>query len=143
MKLSELLSGRPDFSSETEIIRFVRNSKRFDSATEELTSAQALLIFSTSKQHTWLISTARRLYCVLDDLRKDHPNINWSMSQSEVIKNDQVSLAIATRDKSDFTGLVDIGDSHQDWLYTKRLFSDAPIEERIRQLIEVTMMPKH
>jgi len=139
MKLIELLSGRADFASKAEIIQYVQNSKNFDPAREDLSKAEALLFFSTSKQHTWLVATSEQLYCVLDDIRKDRPHINWSMPRSRLFDGDQVIAKINTRDKSEFTGLLDITDEHHGWLYTKRLFSDASPAQRINDLLTSTM----
>jgi hypothetical protein len=140
MKLGEFLAGRPDFASKSEVIDSVRKSKNFDSTDEDLQHADALLIFSTSKQHTWLVSTDKRLYCVLDDLRKDEPHINWSISRRDLIRDNQVVVSVGSRDKSEFTGLVDIGTAHRDWLYTKRLFSTESVEGSIRKLLARTML---
>jgi hypothetical protein len=139
MKLSELFSGREDFESELGIKEFVRNSKSFNSQAEDPHKAEALLIFSTSKQHTWLVCTKERLYCILDDIRKDRPHINWSMEKSSLISGGEVTIKIRTREKSEFTGLVDIGDEHPHWLYTKRLFASQSVESQIRSLIKRNM----
>jgi hypothetical protein len=139
MKLTELLSGRADFESKTEITQYVRNSKNFSPATEDPSKAEALLIFSTSKQHTWLVSTSERLYCILDDLRKDRPHINWSMPRSRLFDGKKFIANIRTREKNEVTGLLDVTESHQDWLYTKRLFSEVPLEKRVRDLLTSTM----
>lgn len=140
MKLDELLAGRPDFASQTEIINFARNSKNFDAATEDLEHADALLIFSTSKQHTWLVASDKRLYCILDDIRKDQPHINWSMPRRELVAESNVVVPVKLRDKSEFTGLVDIGAAHLGWLFTKRLFSTKSVKESIRDLLAKTML---
>lgn len=139
MKLSELFSGRADFASKTEIIQYIKNSKNFDPATENFIKADALLIFSTSIQHTWLISTAQRLYCVLDDIRKDKPHINWSIPRAQILDGDKFILPVKARDKTEVTGLLDIGEDHSDWLYTKRLFSEAPVEQRVQEMLEDIM----
>ena len=140
MKLDELFAGRPDFASKSEIIDFARKSKSFDAVSENLQHADALTIFSTSKQHTWLVATDKRLYCILDDIRKDQPHINWSMPRRDLVAGKDVIVPVSSREKSEFTGLVDIGDAHHDWLYTKRLFSTESVEERIRKLVAGTML---
>jgi len=118
MKLNELIAGRPDFASKSEVIDFARKSKNFDPADEDLQHADALLIFSTSKQHTWLVATDKRLYCILDDIRKDQPHMNWSMPRRDLIADNDVVVPVASRDKSESTGLLDIGNAHLGWLYT-------------------------
>lgn len=140
MKLDELLAGRPDFASQAEVIAFARKSKNFDPADEDLTHADALLIFSTSKQHTWLVATDKRLYCILDDIRKDQPHINWSMPKRDLVSGNDVVVPVNSRGKSEFSGLVDIGASHPGWLFTKRLFSTKSVKESIRSLLSRTML---
>src|SRR5271166_3290397 len=41
----------------------------------------ALLIFKTPKQHTWLVATQKKLYCVLDDAdrRKTGELVQWAL----------------------------------------------------------------
>lgn len=136
---SELFSGRPDSASKRDIIDYVRKSKNFDPKTEDLTRAEALLIFITSKQQTWLVSTSERLYCILDDIRKDEPHINWSISRSRIFQDNVPTISLEARDKTELTGFLDIGDTHRGWLYTKRLFSEKPVQQRVLELLESTM----
>lgn len=140
MKVSELLNGRDEFESKTAIIELIKNSKNFDPRMEDPQKADALLIFSTSKQHTWLVASSERLYCILDDVRKERPHINWSMPRAQLVSGGEVTVNIKSRPHMEYSGLVDVGDAHRNWLYTKRLFSDAPIEQRIRELIENNMV---
>lgn len=139
MSILSLLGRRP-FAEKSEIIDFVRNSKNFEPAKEDLSKADALLIFKTSKQQTWLVSTSERMYCILDDLRNDKPNINWSMQKNNIATMDQIILPINTQDKSNTSGLVDIGPKHTEWYFTKQLFSDTPIDKSIHDLIKKTML---
>ena len=142
MKLSELFSGREDFASKRQILDLIRQSMNFDPKSESVQNADALLIFSTSKQHTWLVATYERLYCILDDLRKDQPHINWSINKAQLVAGNSVVANIRSRPRSDKSGLIsdksgllDIDETHRHWLYTKRLFSDSRIEDRVRALI--------
>lgn len=139
MKVTELLYGRADFAAKREIIEFVKKSKNFNALREDIETADALLIFSTSKQHTWLVATSERLYCLLDDLRTDMLHINWSINRSKLVDDDKIVIQIEVRERSEFTGLLDIGD-HRNWLYTKRLFYDAPIDHQIREMLRKTML---
>ena len=135
MNLPEVFLGYRDFMSKSEITSFIRKSKHFDAQKEDPKDAGALLIFQTSKQQTWIVSTSERLYCILDDIRKDNPNINWSMPKDAILKGNRMTLDITTREKSDKTGLVDIGSKHRNWLFTKWLFENTKIEDRIQDLI--------
>jgi hypothetical protein len=44
-------------------------------------SEGAILIYKTQKQHTWLVATYLKLYCIVDDFnrRKSGQLIQWSM----------------------------------------------------------------
>ena len=79
------------------------------------------------------------LYCILDDVRKKHPHINWSMPKSDMKDANGIKLNIASRDKTDRTGLVDIGGKHKRWLYTKKLFSSKDIETSIEEFLDNAM----
>jgi hypothetical protein len=137
MRFSDVLSGRSDFASRPDVIRYVENSKNFDPRKEDLADAKALLLFSTSKQHTWLVSTSERLYCILDDIRKERLHINWSMPRWRLLDR-PLTQNLTVKDNTPNTGLVDITEDHKDWLYTKRLFSDVPVEKQIADLVNST-----
>jgi len=125
------------FHSEDEIKSSIESSKNYRG--EKPKETQILLIFKTSKQRTWLVATNKRLYCILDDIRITKPYINWSMGKDSLTDNGKVSVEISIHDKSDRTGLVDIGSSHRGWLFTKSLFRDNPIELSIKNLIASKM----
>ncbi len=127
------LLGRRDYYSENKIIGFVIKSKNYDSGLEKLDQAAALLIFQTSKQQTWLVSTNKRLYCILDDTRKDEPQINWSIPKED-LDGKKISDEIYIRDYSEDIGLVDIGPK-KNWLYSKKLFKKPDIKTSINQLL--------
>lgn len=139
MLLSEILEDRAEFTSPEEIMQATKRSKNFDQRSEDLNEAEALLIFRTSRQQTWLVVTSQRLYCILDDLRKSTPHINWSMPKSALVSVDQVILPISLRDKGKSTGYIDFGDRHRDWLYTKSLFTDVPIDSQVRHILSRQM----
>lgn len=140
MKSSDLFSWRDDFDSDTGIIDFILNSINFDPKMENARHADALLIFSTSKQHVWLIATSERLYCILDDLRSEKPQFKWSIPKQKLISGRNVSIELRSQKKSGLHGLVDIGDKHVNSLYTKRLFAKDSVENQIRSLIQRKMI---
>lgn len=141
--LSQFLPGRSDFESKIGIIRFIVNSRNFDLKTEDPGKAEALLLFSTSNQHTWLVATRERLYCILDDLKKDKPHINWSIPKRKLVSDQHVSINLRSRDHSQYSGLIDVGDEHPDWLYTKRLFVDNDVKNQIISLIRRNMIERN
>ena len=129
---SKFLLGRRNLFSEEEIIAWVKNSKRYDPAKENLEEANTLLIFQTGIQQTWLVATNARLYNILDDVRKDTPHINWSIPQRRF--QGPNALQIEARSYKERTGLVDFGDRHRNWLYSTDLFEKKSIEESIVDL---------
>ena len=134
MKLSALLFGDRDFYTSKDIEKFIVNSKNY-SGIDEIDNTDSLLIFETSKQRTWLVVSPKRLYCILDDIRKNESNINWSMKKDKLIQNNTVFLEIITKDKSDKSGLIDFGPTHKNWLYSKKLFPKTGIVQTVKQFI--------
>lgn len=130
MKFSDFFAE--NFKSEDEIKSFIRNSRNFDKSSENPEKAHALLIFKTSKQQTWLVATEKRLYCILDDNRKDQPNINWSERRESLrLELDNVKSYSLDKRKT----VVDIGSKHKGWLYSRNLFPQKPVEEAINNFI--------
>ncbi len=131
------LLGRRDFYSMNDIINFVRNSKNYSD--DNLKKAEALKIFLTSKQKIWLISTNKRMYCILDDNRKDEPKVKWSIPKSVMLSGNETSIEIKSRDYSENSGLLSIGEN-KGWLYSKKLFKGSDIKKEIENLIKRTML---
>ena len=136
MSLVESLLGYRSFSSEPEIRRSIEQSKAFDASKESPEDAGSLLIFDTSRQHTWLVATGERLYFILDDVRQPGPRIRRSVSRDDLKALLDGKVAVNKRPKSDRTGLVDVGLRRRGWLYSKELFSsDRPIERAVNDLL--------
>lgn len=140
MKLSELFDDDANFRSEAEIKEWITESKNYQQ--EDTSKAEFLKFFSTSKQRTYLVATPKRLYCILDDSRRDSPHVNWSISKTEALCEGDLRLPISTRSKSRSTGLVDFGGSHKNWLYTKDLFSSLGIEKAVTGFVVSSMSPE-
>lgn len=136
MNLIESLLGYRNFSSESEIRKSIKNSKSYDSSSESSDDANGLLIFETSRQHTWLVATRERLYFILDDVRKPAPQIKRAVRRDDLKIGPDGTIAVNTQPKSTHTGLVDIGLRRRGWLYSKDLFSSQrPIEHAISELL--------
>ena len=100
--------------------------------------ARALLFFQTSVQQTWLVASAQRLYCILDDRRKPEPHINWSMAMSEVVANNEVLIDISQDEQtppSSKSGLLHLGGKHRNWLYSKKLFASEPVLQQVSRFL--------
>ena len=122
MLVSDFLTGRRRFLPEPEIIALIKTSRRYDNDLQ-LGKPGALLIFETSKQHTWLVMTAKRLYVILDDVRRPQAKVQWSTSR--------IPPKVRTSKRSDLTGIVHFNERERGWLFTKRLFANIPIEKQI------------
>tara|TARA_B100000315_G_C14442213_1_gene525235 strand:+ start:435 stop:845 length:411 start_codon:yes stop_codon:yes gene_type:complete len=133
MKFSNLFDSNAFFRAEKDIKSCIKNSKNYEE--EDPMSTNLLLIFSTSKQRTYLVASSKRLYCILDDIRKDVPRINWSLRRNSLKSNGQIIINILSRDKTEKTGLVDIGSNHKNWLFSKKLFERLDIVSSIKNLI--------
>jgi hypothetical protein len=137
---AEFTTLREGFEACEGIVRSISGSKNFNSETENPGDADALLIFSTPKQQAWLVATSERLYGIVDDLRKDKPHINWSIPKRKLVSGENVSTKLISRDKNELSGLIDIGETCSNWLYTKRLFVNDHIKNQVRSLIKRKMI---
>lgn len=136
LKLLQDMGLRQEIFADIKTIkRFITRSKNFDSSEEDPSNAETLLLFHTSKQKTWLISTNERLYCILDDIRESEPYINWTIPKEDLVEGDKVTVKILAKDHT-----IDIGEEHQNWLYSKRLFNNIDVAASVRQFIERNMI---
>lgn len=140
MDLRKFFLGRGEFKSPTQIIQAVSESPDFDTRSESIDNAEPVLIFQTSRQQTWIVATAARLYCVLDDLRRSISPVRWSISKGNLVADRKVTVKISARDSNDRVGLLDIG-GRRNWLYSKKLFTSKSIEEEVQDLIRRRMVP--
>jgi hypothetical protein len=91
---------------------------------------QPLLIFSTSKQHTWLVPFADKLACILDgaSTREKGSLIQWVHPKSKA----RPIVAVPYKPR---TGLVSIG-PRKNWLYSVRLYpTTSDIESAVEKLL--------
>jgi hypothetical protein len=134
-----LLLGWREFKSREEIARCIVNSVNVDPRTEDPESASTLLLFQTSKQRTWLVATRERLYCILDDVRKPEPHINWSLPRKHIVADGDVVLDVRLHDRTENMGLIDFGSDHRRWLYTRDLFERGDVVSAVKDLLKKTM----
>ncbi len=137
MIIKQLFLGGRNFFDKTDIENYINQSKNYNR--DKTVAEGSLLIFKTSKQHTWLVLSSKRLYCILDDIRKPKPHINWSISNSKLISGNDIILELIARDKSENTGLIDIGQDHKNWLFSKSLFASIDIVSSINNLIKLAI----
>ncbi len=62
------------------------------------------------------------------------------MPKHKLVSGEDVSVKLITREKNELSGLIDIGGTHSNWLYTKRLFLEDHVKNQIRSLIRRKMI---
>ncbi len=138
----EWIMGRREFLSEEEVLGWVQRAGQFDAKEESTEDARLMLLFETRQQHTWLVRTERRIYNILDDIRKPEPHLNWVMELEDILKEGDLELPIQvreTRTGSARAGLVDFGPRHKNWYYSKPLFKKEP-KPVIESFLKGTLM---
>lgn len=90
-------------------------------------------LFKTPRQHTWLVTTNRYLYCLLDDTntREKGSVVQFKMELGQ-LKLEKVKAYQLDNGKD----VLDLG-RRKSWLYSKDLYPDpTKLEEEIRRLIQ-------
>ena len=128
MKFSSFFAISSAFREIGAVKGAVKTSKNYQN--EPINNAKVLNFFTTSKQRSYLVATDEMVYCIVDDVRKDMPKVNWS-ERRESFK----PLTILTHPKTDKTGLVDFGPKHKNWLYTKANFTDSEITSEVSNIL--------
>lgn len=136
MEISKILLGFEDFKTRDQIIGLVTKSE--NGTAEGGDDAQALLIFQTSTQQTWLVATKSALYCVLDDVAKSSTRIQWSIPRQELKLAGEQVANVKAQDKNDRVGLLQIG-KHKNWLYSKRLFAGDTVVKQLSRIVRQQM----
>jgi hypothetical protein len=139
MNFREFFLGVGEFKSPAEIIKLISRYNKLRDDMDNLSRAEILLIFQTSRQQTWLVVSQMGIYCILDDLNNSFTRVKWFMNKRELVDNREIIADITTRDKTDKTGFLNIG-ARRNWLFSKMLFLDESIETRIRGLISRIMI---
>jgi hypothetical protein len=88
-----------------------------------------MLLFTTPTQRSWLAVNGLSLFCVLDDLRKEKPTVQWLANRTDA------HPVRANYDHSTTSGILHLGTHGRDWLYSKDLFQDRDVVDAVRQFI--------
>lgn len=94
MTLNELYAGYRPFANDHEIRSTIEQSKYFDNSQEDPEKATKVQLFETSKQRTYLLSTGKRVYKILDDRRSNHPKIVWSRAIDKIFDNFKLKASL-------------------------------------------------
>lgn len=135
MKLSDLYSGQRPFSNDKEIISTVKRSKYFNADEENLSRAKKIQLLDTSRQRTYLISTGKRIYKVLDDRRSDRPKLTWSRTIDKVFMGGQLKATLESRNERSYNLVFDASPDRMN-LVSKKLFANIEFEDAVAKLIE-------
>jgi hypothetical protein len=119
--------GADGFLTKAGIEELVTNSGLLEA--DEKVRGATLLLFQTSEQRTWLVSTGKNLFCILDDenTRRSNRLIQWRES------TDSIKRIATWREGKRYA--VDIG-KHGSWLYSPHLHPDPEeLKAQIRALL--------
>jgi hypothetical protein len=121
IEIADDLFGPGGFYSANGINYLVLNSGLI--ASDERVVAN-LCIFSTPRQHTWIVTTNRQVFCLLDDdgTRSKDRVIQWRMALDAM-------QPVRARPYRRDVGLLDIGE-RKNWLYSIALHPDPRQLER-------------
>ena len=111
-------------------IRQLLTDKRPD---EDFSEGRDLLIFDTMRQHTWLIPSDKKLYCVIDNRREDAPKISWSFDLDR-LRRDKSLSEVEIEDFDEDYGIFKIGDKKVR-KFSRNLFSASELKQKLRDLI--------
>lgn len=111
--------GYRDYTSQSNIRAAITKSVNYEN--ENINSAELLCFFETSKQRTWLVATNKRVYLILDDVRKEYIKVNNSIKISSLYEEDKLIIKIDPKYKP-LTGRIYFQEETRGWLYSKKLF---------------------
>jgi hypothetical protein len=130
MKLFRSILGYRDFNKLNSIKDFLVSRNLVTS--REVDSLKHIMLFNTSKQRTWLLADNEFVYCFLDDTTKDSFEFRWKETKSnlkgKIIVNPNVKPKV---------GIVDFGQNHKRWYYSKDLYSsESEVLRGINELLK-------
>ena len=132
--------GTRELLNEFEVALEIKTSKNYENEIADGETPSALLIFDTSKQRSWLVSTSKRLYNILDDVRKEAPHVNWSIPRQAIVVDDELKLNVSFEKTSANSGVVLIGPEHKSRKFSTKLFNNLSIDKSIESLVSSTMI---
>jgi hypothetical protein len=112
------------FYQREQIVDLLRKRYRDDQFEEN----HDLLIFDTSKQHTWLIASDHRLYCVIDNRKENKPKVLWRIRKDE-LKSRQIR-PIEIEDYDSSFGIIRIG-GKRIRKYSRSLFNATELKREL------------
>ena len=124
------LLGHRDYYTQRNIRDTIKTSVNYSG--EDVDLAELFYFFETSKQKTWLVATEKRVYIILDDIRKENVKVNKSYRIERVFSNSKLNIIIDPNYKTLF-GRIFFLKATRGWLYSKKLY---PSVEELNTKIE-------
>lgn len=115
MNILRNVLGYRDFKNLNTIIDFLKSNNLIEG--NSIDKLKTMTLFNTTKQRTWLISDNQNVFCFLDDTSKDTIEFRWK-EKKQLLKN-RIRINSSYNDKA---GIVDFGENHKKWYYSKRLY---------------------
>ncbi len=101
---------------------------------EDFTRAEMLLIFETRRQHTWLLATAKALYCVLDNRREPHARRLWRIPRDEIVRDGMLVLPVNEAELTERDSYVVIN-GKRPRKFTRDLFKTMTITDSVKSML--------
>lgn len=122
--------GYRDYSAQKKIKETIKTSVNYGGENADL--AELFCFFETSKQRTWFVATNKRVYLILDDIRKESIKVNKSYRINSIYSDNQLNIRIDPNYKT-LHGRIYFQKATRGWLYSKKLF---PTIEDLNNAIE-------
>nr|VFK27903.1 MAG: hypothetical protein BECKMB1821G_GA0114241_103128 [Candidatus Kentron sp. MB]VFK31789.1 MAG: hypothetical protein BECKMB1821I_GA0114274_10277 [Candidatus Kentron sp. MB]VFK75564.1 MAG: hypothetical protein BECKMB1821H_GA0114242_10267 [Candidatus Kentron sp. MB] len=133
VRLRELYKGYRPFSDEVSVISTVKSAKAFDAEREDISKAKKVQLLSTLKQRTYLVSTGKRIYKILDDRRLKRPKVVWSRRVDELFKDHNLEATLVSRNEDIFNLVINAAPDKRN-LVSKDLFANIDFNEAVARL---------
>lgn len=133
MAILDIFNTRTDFASQAEIRQAAQ--AKYSSRKENFADARLLLIFAGSEQKTWLMATQGGLYLIIDSLKDARPEAIWRLDRSLLMQGNRVEPELRVTRHTDRTGKLEVA-GKAPRSFTLDLFTDIPIDRRLRALLE-------
>lgn len=118
--------GYRDFSTQSTIRETIEKSVNYDQ--EDIHTTEIFCFFETSQQKTWCVVSPKRVYVILDDIRKEGIRVNKSYRITSLFSKDEMKIRIDPDYKNTY-GRIFFAEATRGWLYSKGLF---PVANKLR-----------
>ena len=114
--------GYRDFSTQNTIRKAIKTSINYSG--EDIYATEIFNFFETSQQKTWCVVSPKRLYVILDDIRKEGLRVNKSYRIRSLLDENELNIRVDPDYRRTY-GRIFFADTKRGWLYSKSLFPVA------------------